>query len=331
MLIIGLALAGTARAASSVAAQWYVAGNQLYVQKQYDKALQYFGQSLKLDNTQAPVYQAVGNCYYAKGDQANALKYYRYSLQLNPNNPTLSQYVTRMGAAQASAAPAGGAVGGSLAYGHQLYKAQQYSGALQAYKSVVAQEPSNAKAHQAVGNALYGMHDKAGALVEYRRALQLDPSNAALAGFISRMEGGGTQLAGAKDDWFQPAWRSAVLPGWGQFHNGESTKGLLLGGLTLGLLAGEVGTFVVGTAAKNEYLGLTGAKADYDTPYNTWSSMAQMNHIFFVGMTAAYVYTVVDAALGAGTVKTMQAAIPSNVDLAMSPDSVKMRVRLVDF
>jgi tetratricopeptide (TPR) repeat protein len=323
--MLTFALAHVAQAETPQSVQYYQYGLQLYKAKQYDQALRYFSASLKLDNRQATVYQAVGNCYFAKADKAHALQYYKYAYQLNPSNAALGQFIAGMGG---SAAPA---AADPLQAAHQLYRAQRYSEALQAYQAVAAQQPGNAKVYQSIGNSYYAMQDKPNALAAYQKSLQLDPSNAALAAFVAKM-GGGTALAssGGDGDWFQPMWRSAILPGWGQAYNGEKGKGYVLGAVTLGLLAGEVATFVVGDAARQQYLGLTDPKADYDTPYATWESMANLNHIFFWSMTAAYAYTVVDAMMGSHKTH-LAAADPPALNVALTPGGVQASLRVLEF
>jgi hypothetical protein len=110
---------------------------------------------------------------------------------------------------------------------------------------------------------------------------------------------GGTAVAGGPKDWVQPLWRSAVLPGWGQSYNGDGTKAWLLGGTTLAMLGGTVATYIIGDGARTKYLGLTDANADYDTPYQTWESMANLNHIFYIAFGVAYTFTLVDAIMSA--------------------------------
>lgn len=320
LLAIGLATAAQASAPQAV--QYYQYGVQLYNAKQYDQALKYFAASLKLDNRQATVYQAVGNCYYAKGDRANATRYYKYSLQMNPGNASLQQFVARLEAGTAPAAD-------PLATGHQLYRAQRYSEALQSYEQARISRPGDARVWQSLGNAKYALQDKAGAIAAYKRSLELNPNNPSLAAFVAKSDGG-TAVAGGDGGWFQPAWRSAILPGWGQYYNGEKGKGLLIGAVTLGLFAGEVATFVIGDQARQTYLGLSGPSADYDTPYATWESMASLNHMFFWGMTAAYTYNVVDAVMNSGK-KQLAAADPPAFNLALAPDQVKASYRLLEF
>ncbi len=120
---------------------------------------------------------------------------------------------------------------------------------------------------------------------------------------------------------FRSAWRSAILPGWGQAHNGQTRKAWLLGGLTLGLLAGEYATYSAGNAVRDQYLGLSG-QADYDTPYQSWQAYSDANHFLYIAMTAAYIYTVVDAAANAHA--------PRPVAVGMAPEAGPVIVALTN-
>jgi tetratricopeptide (TPR) repeat protein len=310
------------RAATPAAAQWYVAGNRYYAQKQYDQALQYFAQSLKLDRRQPAAYQMVGNCYYAKGNLASALQYYRYALQLNPSNTPLAALIQRL------SAPAD-----PLGAGRQLYQAQRYREALASFQALAAQQPQNAKAFQYIGNCQYALGDRGAALATYQHALQLAPGNQALSDFITKLTAAQNGTASGDTDWTSPLWRSAILPGWGQAYNGQTAKGLFLGGTTLALWAGEIGSYVVGSAAETQYMNTTGPKADYDGPYNTWSTMATVNHICYVGMTAMYAYTLIDACINAKPVHPSAAWSPNpdKVELSLLPGGASLRWKVAEF
>lgn len=282
--------------------QWMVYGNGLYSQKKYDEAIKAYGSSLQADNTNAAVYQGLGNCYYAKGDKVNALKYYKYALQLNPSNAQLQSFVSSLGTAAAGGAAAGGA--DPMAYANTYYGQKKYDYAIYYYNQSLAKNPNNAKAYQGLGNCYYAKGDKVNAVSNYKRALDLDPNNAQLKSFLAAYGGaaGVTAVAAAtgEKDWVSPAWRSAILPGWGQFYNGEDTKGLIIGGVTWGLFGGVIGTYMIGTGAENAYMdvgkdGKAHPQTDFDTPYSQWEQMANLNHMLYYAFGVAWTYGIIDA------------------------------------
>ena len=316
---------------SQTAEKWLNYGKQQYAQKQYDKALQSFSQATKADAGNASAWKAMGNCFYAKGDQAKALQYYNYSLKLNPSDTGLAAYVQRIRGG-AAAAPAVS----PMVKARQFYQAKRYQEAVAAFNQVLASNPNDAQAYQGLGNSYYAMGDKNNAVVNYRRSLAIDPSNTALQNFLNSYDpqtSGGTQMAG-NGDWTGAAWRSMVLPGWGQVQNGQETKGYILGGVTLSLFAGTVATYMIGDDARKEYLGLTDPNADYDGPYETWEQMAELNHIFYIGFGASYIFTLVDAIWTAKNRPTMVGVVsePPALQLASMEDgSPMLTYRLLDF
>lgn len=325
LVLAALAMAASLRAASP--AEVATALNQanfLYMQKKYDQAIAAYGQTLRLDNTSSSAYQGVGNCFVGKGDNAKALKYYKYALQLSPQNEPLRALVAKLDTAPVK-------VGGDLDAANQFYRERQYDLAIEAYKKAIAAGASPAKAWQGLGNCYYAKGSKADALASYHKSLEIQPNNSALAAFVTRTEGqGGTQVAqGGGGGWFQPAWRSAIVPGWGQAYNGQTSRGLWLGSLTYGLLIGEIATYMAGMSARDQYLSAP-AGGDFNTPYSNWESMATMNHAFYISMTAAYAFTLVDAALG-GHSSSGNAMAPSAVQVAFDGQGVQMKAKLLEF
>lgn len=242
ILVCALTLAALARAEVPDAVRLYQEGLSKQQAGDYRGALGRYGDSLRLDRKQAPVYQSIGDCYVALGQKERAQPYYKYSLFLNPGNAALAASLTPP---TASAAPAPAA----------------------------------------------------------------------------QTQGG---------DWFQPLWRSAILPGWGQAYNGQAGKGYAYGAANLALLAGEVLSFAVGDAAKTEYLQLKAPGSDFDGPYNTWSNMATVNHLCFWGMGAAYAFNLVDAVMNSCRPK-LAAAAKQDLELALVPGGFRARLHVFEF
>ncbi len=266
--------------------------------KQYDNALKAYSTAARADGRSAAAWKGLGTVYYYKHDYASASKYYKYSYQLNPADTALGAYITKLEAAASQ--PAAGSPTDLAA---RYYQAKRYPQPIQSYNTALASNPHDPKAWQGLGNCYYAQQNKPQAVDAYKHALQLNPSNTALQNFLAsyapESAGGGAVAEGGPKDWVQPLWRSAVLPGWGQGYNGQNTKGWLLGGTTIALLGGTVVTYIIGDGARTKYMSLTSASDDYDTPYNTWESMANLNHIFYIGFGLAYTFTLIDAIMGA--------------------------------
>jgi tetratricopeptide (TPR) repeat protein len=222
---------------AALASKWVAYGQQLYAQQQYDKAVTAFSTAAKANSADVAAWTGLGNALYAKRDYAHALTYYKYALQLNPGDTRLAAFVQQVAAATAGGSQAGGSDAYSL--GNRYYSARQYPYAIQEYNAALAKNPNDARSYQGLGNCYYAQGNKAQAVEAYKRALQINPANTGLKAFLARYspqdaQAAGVEVASGPKDWVDPLWRSAVLPGWGQGYNGESTKGWILGTLTVG-------------------------------------------------------------------------------------------------
>ncbi len=319
----------------ALAQKWVAYGQQLFASQKYDDALKAFSTAARADPRNAAAYKGIGNAYYYKKDTANALKYYKYAYQLNPQDAALGSFITKLSAS----AGAGGAAGGSPAdMAARYYQAKRYDEAIQYYNQALASNPNDAKSWQMLGNCYYAKKDNDKAVEAYKKSLQLNPSNTSLQNFVNSIPssggGGGTQVADGPKQWGQALWRSAVLPGWGQAYNGQSGKGWLLGGVTLGLFAGTVGTYIVGDAARVQYMELKDPTANFDGPYGTWESMANLNHIFYIGFGVAYTFTLVDAIISAKPAPRTRADFfqePPNMQVSLLEGGAGVKYKLLAF
>ncbi len=328
-----------ARAAdANLSAQWVAYGQRLYSQQQYDPAMQAFSTAAKADSSDAAAWKGVGNCLVMKKDYAGALKYYKYALQLDPNDAQLATFVQRLSAYGAQSAPAAD----PMALGRQYYSAGQYDSAIQQFNLATSANPNNAAAYQDLGNCYYAKSDKTDAVTAYQRSLQINPDNNGLKAFLARYApeaatSAGVQVANGPTDWPQPLWRSAILPGWGQYYNGHTTEAWIIGGVTLGSLIGTVGTYIVGDNARSTYnsLGAGASQSQFNNSYNTWNTMATVNNVLAVTFIAAYTFNLVDAVIGARPVTSalgLDGSQDHPVQLGLLQDGAwGAKVRLMQF
>jgi hypothetical protein len=82
------------------------------------------------------------------------------------------------------------------------------------------------------------------------------------------------------------AWRSAILPGWGQFYKGQSTRGYILGGafITSAVILGV--SIVNENKYRDSYLAGTDPQdiSDYYDKYNNWSKVRQISTYTTIGI-----------------------------------------------
>jgi tetratricopeptide (TPR) repeat protein len=88
----------TATSAFSAASsdQYLAAGNTLYDQKNYDKAILYYKAAIQVDPNNAAAHTRLANTYYMLGKKQDALTQYQAALSLNPNNAQLSAFVQKL-------------------------------------------------------------------------------------------------------------------------------------------------------------------------------------------------------------------------------------------
>ena len=109
------------------AAQYVGYGNQMLAQRQYDRAIQYYGAAAKMDPRNAAAYKGLGYAAMGKRDSANGVKYMEYSLALNPADQGLRQYLGKV----------------YQGYGNQYYQRGDKASALAWWNKAVKTDPSN--------------------------------------------------------------------------------------------------------------------------------------------------------------------------------------------
>lgn len=319
-------LAGPALGAPvPAAARAYVSASQLYAQGRYAEARRAAAESLAQDPASAAAWQLQGNCDYALGRRPEAALSWRRSLALRPENATLRAALERLEAQQSRAR--------GLARAAELARASRWSEAEALYEEGLRSGAADAGAWQGLGNCRYALGRRAAALEAWRESLRLKPDNPGLAAFAAKAEAAQSAVPrAAARPWTEAAWRSALLPGWGQHYKGQALKGWVLGGLTLGLLAGGLAAAAVGESARQQYESLRDPGADYGGPYDTWAAMAQANHALLLGAAGLYLFTLADAALSAGG-RPAAARGPSRPALALAaaPGGLGLRLKLAEF
>ncbi len=88
-------------------------------------------------------------------------------------------------------------------------------------------------------------------------------------------------------------WRSAILPGWGQYYKQDVPKAYFVGG---GFLACMTFDLVFWSSASSKYLDYSNATSDYDSKWDDYESAKSLNNIVFYLWMGSYLYNLVDAA-----------------------------------
>lgn len=119
--------------------------------------------------------------------------------------------------------------------GDILYNEKKYKEALQYYLAALKQEPDNIKILKQAGFCYYKTGNHNYAYTFFKKVLQFDKKDKDANEFMNFYD---TLIEKKKKltekrTFFDPLWRSFLLPGWGQIHNNQIVKGLLFGGAFL--------------------------------------------------------------------------------------------------
>jgi hypothetical protein len=95
------------------------------------------------------------------------------------------------------------------------------------------------------------------------------------------------------------AWRSALLPGWGQMHKGSMTKGLLILGGEVALAGGIVATDNL-RASYRQKINQTHNAAHIKAYAGKADTMTNIRNLCITAAAALYIYNVVDAIVAPG-------------------------------
>lgn len=219
---------------------------------------------------------------------------------------------------------------------NQFYAQRDFSTSLELYRKSMALNPQSGNAIWGEANCLYMLGQKQQALDAYRQAHAAIPDQAQITARIAQIEAElqpslptlppvavVQNLPNVRPNasWFSPLWRSALLPGWGQAYNGQSTKAWLLGGATWGTFAGVVGSYIGGLGALDDYHKTTDPAVAVDK-YNEAYGYYTANQTFYILFGFAYIYNIFDAALNAGTHTEQTAYHPAPIQMALLPGGV---------
>ncbi len=90
------------------------------------------------------------------------------------------------------------------------------------------------------------------------------------------------------------AWRSMILPGWGQFYKHQKTKGYLLGGAFWGSLLATGISLLQENAAREKYLD-SNTPEDIERTYSDYDQWHKTRQVFTIASAALWAVAVGDA------------------------------------
>lgn len=112
-------------------------------------------------------------------------------------------------------------------------------------------------------------------------------------------------------------WRSAFLPGWGQFYKGQKTRGAVLGGAFWGSLIGTGISYLTEQAAEDDYRNAT-APAAISNAYDRYNRWYKTRRTLTAVTVALWAITVADAGLSPYPRSSLAFGPGGTVQLALS-------------
>ena len=301
--LVFLCLGGSPAWAEPVGPSLVARGQQFYQKNQFMEALAAFQQAAAADPADAKAQQGMGNALLQLGRPAEALAAYQRSLALKPDNPALVDYVPKLqaslgtGSTGAAAGADDDALAEKLQDARSALESRDLDKALALYNEGAKAAPKDPEWARGQAETLYAQGHFDQAREAMTRARKLAPDNKALKDLEARYYHPGLEDEAKGGDAFPPLWRSALLPGWGQYYNGQHDKALIVGGVTLGLLAATVVTYFAAGSALDDYhaLGPGTSNADFDAAFSKADGLAIANEAIGLCFYGAYAYNVFDA------------------------------------
>ncbi len=180
--------------------------------------------------------------------------------------------------------------------GDKQYNEKNYKEALRYYFAFLKKEPKNLKALRQAAFCYYKLGNHSYAYTLFKKVLEIDKNDKDAKEFMSfyntLMEKKKKQFE--KRNWFDPFWRSLLIPGWGQIHNNQIVKGLLFGGAFLTSLGLTIYCVNDEIFKYDRYLN---TNENHDLAFN--KAQEAYNSALIWGVVASVVYAggIIDAAI----------------------------------
>ncbi|MCE5301309.1 MAG: DUF5683 domain-containing protein [Spirochaetia bacterium] len=117
-------------------------------------------------------------------------------------------------------------------YGDKLFAAKDYTNAVKYYYAATKLEPANVNAWKKTAFCYYQLKKHNYAYSAFQKVLKYDKNDRDALQFMdfykTVMETNRKKTE--KREMTDSLWRSCVLPGWGQIHNNQAGKGIIIGG-----------------------------------------------------------------------------------------------------
>lgn len=116
------------------------------------------------------------------------------------------------------------------------------------------------------------------------------------------------------------AVRNILLPGWGQMHSGNSTKGIILSAISASTLASMIYFIADANKKENEYLNST-TQSLIQEKYNAYNKSYKIRNVFIISYAAVWLFGQLDLFFLSDTNTFLKER--SQLNLSLSPNNTE--------
>ena len=121
------------------------------------------------------------------------------------------------------------------------------------------------------------------------------------------------------------SWRSLLVPGWGQIYKGQQKRGIVMAGLTGGLVAAAITSHVLRQRARDDYLKAT-VPADIQTAYRRYNRFHKWRNTLMLLSGLSWALNFLDATFTPSPKTSFQKVGGLQPKLLIEPNSLSLVV-----
>lgn len=192
--------------------------------------------------------------------------------------------------------------------GEKFYNAKRYKEALKYYVATVKIDRNNVFAWKKIGFCYYQLKNHNMAQKAFQKVLSIDANDKEAKQFVNYYNSLKERERKAKEpkNMFDPMWRAAILPGWGQYHNHQYIKGMVITGAFVTALGLTIYSVIDEKAKYDKYLN---TNENHDALYKEAQDAYNTALILGILTVAIYAGSIVDAAMNYDCIEAKTANI----------------------
>ncbi|MCX7698193.1 MAG: tetratricopeptide repeat protein, partial [Candidatus Goldbacteria bacterium] len=184
----------------------------------------------------------------------------------------------------------------------------KYKDALKYYIAAIKIDKNYVLAWKKIGFCYYQLKNHDMANKAFQKVISLSPNDTEAKQFVSYYNSLQEREKKLKEpkNMLDPMWRAAILPGWGQYHNHQYVKGMVITGAFVAALGLTIYSVMDEKAKYEKYLN---TNENHDLLYNEAQGAYNTALILGIVTVAIYAGSIVDAALNYDCIEARTADI----------------------